>query len=284
VALGYLIGASLSGAGRLYRHERVRARQTCGRPESIPARVSRPDFLSPFAPALVTGLLVAGLGPESAVAGYYAFLRYGLHLDVNDEGAEPRQFSKCARRTRLRCLADFRSSPVLGGGIFSPRGADGGRRHGRQGRGGGFPKTIRAIRRRSPTNVGDNVGDLRRHGGPTCFETFAVTTVATNATRLNLFRRREHGGALMLFPPGDRGNVHHHLDHRPPFFVQARQTRPRSWAPCTRGVIATGVLSLIGLWAAHRLGDRAEQRDRPDERPCGGPDSRSSSAAWSVSR
>src|ERR1700756_2448324 len=82
VALGYFIGASFSGlAGYIGMNVSVRANvrtaEACRHGLATGLSVA-------FRSGAVTGLLVAGLG-LIAVAGYYAFLRNGLHLDINDE-------------------------------------------------------------------------------------------------------------------------------------------------------------------------------------------------------
>src|SRR5277367_5390485 len=79
VALGYLIGATFSGlAGYVGMNVSVRANVRT-------AEASRHGLAAglsiAFRAGAVTGLLVAGLGLV-AVAGYYALLRYGFHLDI----------------------------------------------------------------------------------------------------------------------------------------------------------------------------------------------------------
>src|SRR5258708_26595510 len=81
VALGYLIGAALSGtAGYVGMYVSVRANVRT-------AEASRQGLAQglsvAFRSGAVTGMLVVGLG-VIAVAGYYAFLTMGLKLDIQD--------------------------------------------------------------------------------------------------------------------------------------------------------------------------------------------------------
>ena len=61
VAIGFLIGAVLSGGGRLYRHERLGARQRPHRP-GVAQRAWPPASTSPSSRAPSPGMLVVGLG------------------------------------------------------------------------------------------------------------------------------------------------------------------------------------------------------------------------------
>ena len=69
VAIGFLIGAVLSGAGRLHRHERLGARQRAHGAGGDRSRSPRGLDIA-FKSGAVTGMLVAGLA-LLGVAGYF---------------------------------------------------------------------------------------------------------------------------------------------------------------------------------------------------------------------
>src|SRR5579862_7373836 len=237
VALGYLIGASFSGlAGYIGMNVSVRANVRT-------AEASRQGLAAglsvAFRSGAVTGLLVAGLG-LLAVAGYYACLRYAMHLDINDE-AQNRIISNA-----LVALG-FGASLIsifarLGGGIFT-KGADvGGDMVGKVE--AGIPEDDPRNPATIADNVGDNVGDCAGMAAD-LFETFAVTTVATMVLAF-LYFTGEQRMSLMLYPLAIAG-MSIVTSIIGTFFVQLGKSNAIMGA-LYKGVIATGVLSLIGLW------------------------------------
>ena len=237
VGVGYLIGATFSGlAGYIGMNVSVRANVRT-------AEASRHGLASglsvAFRSGAVTGLLVAGLG-LLAVAGYYACLRYPMHLDVNDE-SQNRIISNA-----LVALG-FGASLIsifarLGGGIFT-KGADvGGDMVGKVE--AGIPEDDPRNPATIADNVGDNVGDCAGMAAD-LFETFAVTTVATMVLASIYFVGAARS-ALMLYPLAIAAMCII-TSIIGTFFVQLGR-RNSIMGALYKGVIATGILSLIGLW------------------------------------
>ena len=237
VGVGYLIGATFSGlAGYIGMNVSVRANVRT-------AEASRQGLAAglsvAFRSGAVTGLLVAGLG-LLAVAGYYACLRYAMHLDVNDE-AQNRIINDA-----LVALG-FGASLIsifarLGGGIFT-KGADvGGDMVGKVE--AGIPEDDPRNPATIADNVGDNVGDCAGMAAD-LFETFAVTTVATMVLASIYFVGATRS-SLMLYPLAIAAMCII-TSIIGTFFVQLGK-RNSIMGALYKGVIATGVLSLIGLW------------------------------------
>ena len=192
-----------------------------------------------FRAGAVTGMLVVGLG-LLAVAGYYAILTLGMGLDL----ADPQQ---------SRIIVDslvglgFGASLIsifarLGGGIFT-KGADvGGDMVGKVE--AGIPEDDPRNPATIADNVGDNVGDCAGMAAD-LFETFAVTTVATMVLA-SIYFTGDLKAQLMLYPLAIAG-LSIVTSIIGTFFVRLGKTNHIMGA-LYKGVVATVILSLIGLW------------------------------------
>ncbi len=237
VAVGFLIGATLSGlAGYIGMNVSVRANVRT-------AEASRHGLAQglsvAFRSGAVTGMLVVGLG-LLGVAGYYTFLTRGLGLDIADE-------TQGRVITNALVALGFGASLIsifarLGGGIFT-KGADvGGDMVGKVE--AGIPEDDPRNPATIADNVGDNVGDCAGMAAD-LFETFAVTTVATMVLA-SIFFTGEDRLHLMLFPLAISA-VCILTSIIGTFFVRLGSSKSIMGA-LYKGVIVTGVLSLIALW------------------------------------
>ena len=237
VSLGFLIGAALSGAAGyigMYVSVRANVRTTEAARSGLAAGLS-----VAFRAGAVTGMLVVGLG-LLAVAGYYAVLTLGFGLSLENP-------------VDSRIIVDslvglgFGASLIsifarLGGGIFT-KGADvGGDMVGKVE--AGIPEDDPRNPATIADNVGDNVGDCAGMAAD-LFETFAVTTVATMVLA-SIYFTGDIKAQLMLYPLAIAG-MSIVTSIIGTFFVRLGKSNNIMGA-LYKGVIATVVLSLIGLY------------------------------------
>ena len=239
VALGFLIGAVLSGAAGfigMLVSVRANVRTTEASKTSLAAGLDMA-----FKAGAVTGMLVAGLA-LLAVAGYYILLTAGAGFEASED-----------KRTIIDGLValGFGASLIsifarLGGGIFT-KGADvGGDMVGKVE--AGIPEDDPRNAATIADNVGDNVGDCAGMAAD-LFETYAVTVVATMVLASIYFR----GGvgdisldSMMIYPLAI-GAVCIIASIIGAFFVRLGKGSTNVMGALYKGFIASAVLSLGGL-------------------------------------
>ena len=237
-AVGFLIGAVLSGtAGFVGMLVSVRANV---RTAQASTEGLAQGLAMAFKSGAVTGLLVAGLALLGVVC-YYGFLTVIV-------GYEP------ASRPVINALValGFGASLIsifarLGGGIFT-KGADvGGDLVGKVE--AGIPEDDPRNPATIADNVGDNVGDCAGMAAD-LFETYAVTVVATMVLASIYFGSTAVGPAMMLYPLAI-GGACVITSIIGTLFVKLGSNNSIMGA-LYKGLIATGILSLIVLWPVTR--------------------------------
>ncbi len=234
VAIGFLIGAVLSGAaGFIGMHVSVRANV---RTAQAATKGLAEGLGLAFKAGAVTGMLVAGLA-LLAVAIYYAILTQIAGYSPSDRVVVDALVALGFGASLISIFAR------LGGGIFT-KGADvGGDLVGKVE--AGIPEDDPRNPATIADNVGDNVGDCAGMAAD-LFETYVVTVVATMVLCTIYFAGQPILEAALLYPLAI-GGACVITSIIGTFFVRLGASNNIMGA-LYKGFIATGVLSLIALY------------------------------------
>jgi len=235
VAIGFLIGALLSGAAGfigMLVSVRANVRTTQASSESLAKGLSMA-----FKAGAVTGLLVAGLA-LLGVTIYYSYLTEYLGYAPNDRRVVDALVGLGFGASLISIFAR------LGGGIFT-KGADvGGDLVGKVE--AGIPEDDPRNPATIADNVGDNVGDCAGMAAD-LFETYVVTVVATMVLSSIYFSYDPALLARMMIFPLAIGAACVVTSIIGTFFVRLGSSNSIMGA-LYKGFIATGILSLIALY------------------------------------
>ncbi len=232
-AIGFLIGAVLSGAAG-YAGMLISVRANVRTAQAASEGLDK-GLAMAFGSGAVTGMFVAGFA-LLGVSGYFTFLTLGLHLDPTSREVVDALVALGFGASLISIFAR------LGGGIFT-KGADvGGDMVGKVE--AGIPEDDPRNAATIADNVGDNVGDCAGMAAD-LFETYAVTIVATMVLAAIYFPAAVVG-SMMLLPLAICG-ICILTSIIGTFFVRLGKSK-KIMAALYQGLIATGVLSIAGIW------------------------------------